>query len=63
MTDADMPEPADMRLAEWDAFHAVIDAGTVALIGLYKIGLGIEDEDTEQVRAWLAVNLAEVVGP
>lgn len=46
---------------EHDQFTMAFDF--IAGIGLYKLAMGIDDEDSQQVSAALQVQLAEMVGP
>lgn len=41
----------------------VITTDFIGAIGLYKLALGIDDEDSQQASAALQVQLAERVGP
>lgn len=45
------------------AFAVVITMDFIEAIGLYKLAMGIDDEETREVSAALQVRLAEVVGP
>jgi hypothetical protein len=46
-----------------DNEHIAVHLDFIAGIGLYKLALGINDEDSQHVSAALQVQLAGIVGP